>query len=116
MKILDSKKNVVFSGDWYPEAVTVFWEEMEKDVYENSPMEFLNGYWEGSDHRERPLKSFFSMFPFLMEATADDTILYVNCNWYLVPWDMKDSDEKEAWIFWQKMLDTVTPGYTLVNE
>lgn len=116
MKILDSKKNVVFSGDWYPEAVTVFWEEIGKDVYEDSPMEFLTGCWEGSDHRERPLKRFINMFPFLLEATADDTILYVDCNWYLVPCDMKDSEEKEAWEFWQKMLDAVTPSYTLVNE
>lgn len=116
MKIVDNENKVVFSGDWYPEAITVFWEEMEKDVYENSPMEFLNGYWEGSDHRERPLKSFFSMFPFLMEATADDTILYVDCNWYLVPWNMTDNDEKGTWIFWQKMLDAVTPGYKLINE
>ena len=116
MKILDGKKNVVFSGDWYPEAVTVFWEEMGKDVYEDSPIEFLTGYWEGSDHSERPLKRFIDMNPFLLESTAYDTILYVDCNWYLVPWDMKDSDEKEAWDFWQKMLDTVTPGYTLVNE
>lgn len=116
MKILDKKKNVVFSGDWYPEAVTVFWEERGEDVYEDSPMEFLTGYWEGSDHRERPLSSFFSMFPFMLNATADDIILFASCNWYLVPWEMKNSDEPKAWDFWQKMLNEINPGYTLVNE
>lgn len=116
MKILDSKKDIVFSGDYYPDTVTIFWEITGKDICEYSPIEFLTEYWDGSDHRERSLKSFVDMFPFLLNATGNDTVLYVDCNWYLVPQNMKDSDKQEAWEFWQKMLDTVNPGYTLVNE
>lgn len=116
MKIMNKENQVVFSGDWYPAGVMVFWQEHGIHAQEQSPIEFLTSDWEGSDHSARSLQSFCDMFPFLFTAKADDTILCVDCGWYLVPWEMIDNDAPEAWDFWQRMLDTVTPGHMLVND
>lgn len=116
MKIVDKENQVVFSGNWYPAGVMTFWQECGIDVKEQSPIEFLASDWKGSDHSTKPLQSFCDMFPFLLTAKADDMILCVDCDWYLVPWEMIDNDAPEAWDFWQKMLDVVTPGHMLVND
>ena len=116
MKILNNKGQVVFSGDWYPSGVTVYMEKQGKDVWEDSPIDFLKNMWEGSDHSQRPLSSFFSMFPFMLDTTADDVIMYIDGTFYRIPFDVREDDSKEAWNFWQNILSIVYPSYTLVDD
>lgn len=116
MKILNNNGTVVFSGDWYPEAVTIFFKKMGRDVYENSVMDFLKVNWEESSYESTSLIAFMKVYPALENATAEDTILETNYNTYLIPYDMNNNDSSEAWEFWQKILEQEFPGYKLVNN
>lgn len=110
MKILDNNDKVVFSGDWYPSAVVVFFRRKGKDAYEYSVLEYLKDYWQDS------LSSFIKRFPCFTEAKSEDTILVTNNNVYLIPWDMEDNNEPEAWEFWQNILEQEFPGYHLEDS
>lgn len=116
MKILDNNGKVVFSGDWYPSAVTVFFKEMGRDVYENSVMDFLKANWEGTSYKCTSLITLMKVYPALENATAEDTILGTDYGIYLIPYDMNDNDSSEAWEFWQGILEQEFPGYKLVNN
>lgn len=123
MKILDNNGKTVFSGDWYPSAVTVFFKEYgDKEESVLAEVEylkfrkFLKNEWLHTDHRERPFSSFVSMFPWLMDMTGDDSILFTGYNWYRIPWEMEDDDSPEAWAFWQNILEDTLKGYKLVND
>lgn len=109
MKILDNNGKVVFSGDWYPSAVTVFLKRLGKDICEYPVMEYLKNYWMGS------LSDFIETNFCFAQATNEDSVLQTNCNTYLIPCDMEDNDAPEAYEFWQKILSQEVPGYTLEN-
>lgn len=116
MKILDNNGKVVFSGDWYPEAVTIFFKKMGRDVYENSVMDFLKANWEGSSYKCASLITLMKVYPALENATAEDTILGTDSETYLIPFNMNNNDSSEAYEFWQKILSNEFPSYILSNE
>lgn len=116
MKILDNNGKVLFSGDWYPEAVTIFFKKMGRDVYENSVMDFLKANWEDSSYESSSLTTLMKVYPALESATAEDTILETDYYVYLIPHDMNNNDSSEAWDFWQRILEQEFPDYKLVNN
>ena len=44
-------------------------------------------------------------------ATVDDSIVYINGDYYLIPCEMRDNDSPAAWRFWADLATKAIPSW-----